>query len=96
MHTSSSGMDLPMKVVDLFGVGVPVAAVRFACVGELVKEGENGVTFETDEELAGTLVRLFDPRKTKELETLKAGAMRETMSRWDDNWDKIAAPVFGL
>jgi beta-1,4-mannosyltransferase len=96
LHTSSSGMDLPMKVVDLFGVGVPVAAVRFACVGELVKEGENGVTFETDEELAGTLVRLFDPRKTKELETLKAGAMRETMSRWDDNWDKIAAPVFGL
>ncbi|KAF8253792.1 hypothetical protein K440DRAFT_144037 [Wilcoxina mikolae CBS 423.85] len=96
LHTSSSGMDLPMKVVDLFGVGVPVAAVRFACVGELVKEGENGVTFETVDDLAGTLVRLFDPRNTKELETLKAGAMRETLERWDDNWDKIAAPVFGL
>jgi len=95
LHTSSSGMDLPMKVVDLFGVGVPVAAVKFASVGELVKDGENGVTFENDEELTNILGRLFDPRK-KELERLKAGAMKETEHRWDENWDKVAAPVFGL
>lgn len=95
LHTSSSGMDLPMKVVDLFGVGVPVAAVRFASVGELVKEGANGVTFETDQQLATAMIRLFDPRY-KELEVLKTGAMKETESRWDENWDKVAAPVFGL
>ncbi|KAI5858999.1 hypothetical protein BZA05DRAFT_346437 [Tricharina praecox] len=96
LHTSSSGMDLPMKVVDLFGVGVPVAAVRFESVGELVKEGENGVTFTTEDELAGVLGRLFDPRRKQELEKLKAGALKETENRWDQNWDKTAAPVFSL
>jgi beta-1,4-mannosyltransferase len=96
LHTSSSGMDLPMKVVDLFGVGVPVAAMRFASVHELVKDGENGVTFGKAAELAAVLSRLFDPRRKRELERLKEGAMKETESRWEENWDKIAAPVFGL
>ncbi|KAL7270464.1 mannosyltransferase [Rhizina undulata] len=95
LHTSSSGVDLPMKVVDLFGTGVPVAAVGFEAVGELVKDGENGVVFEHGDQLGEVLERVFDPA-SKELERLKMGAMRETSSRWDENWDAIAAPVFTL
>lgn len=51
MHSSSSGRDLPMKVVDMFGCGVPVLARGFKAIGELVKDGENGKVWTTGTEL---------------------------------------------
>ncbi|KAI9725420.1 MAG: mannosyltransferase [Chrysothrix sp. TS-e1954] len=60
LHTSSSGLDLPMKVLDMFGAGCPVAGFSgFEAWGELVREGVNGVGFGSSEGLTGILVRLF-------------------------------------
>ncbi|EWC47442.1 hypothetical protein DRE_00410 [Drechslerella stenobrocha 248] len=101
LHTSSSGVDLPMKVVDMFGVGVPVAAVRFEAIGELVRDGDNGVVFDATtsqnelgrgEELGEILGRLFGD--SNELEVLKEGAMKEVGRRWEGEWDSIAKDVF--
>lgn len=95
LHTSSSGVDLPMKIVDLFGCGVPVVAMKFRAVAELVKNGENGLWFEDGKEL-GTIVERLAKRDSKELARLRQGAAREMEHRWDEEWDKVAAPVFGL
>src|SRR5207244_4291556 len=59
MHRSSSGLDLAMKVVDLFGAGTPVCAFNYGeCVREQVCDGETGFLFHSAAELAEILERL--------------------------------------
>ena len=48
MHFSSSGLDLPMKIVDMFSAKLPCIAYRYQSIGELVKENENGLLFDTE------------------------------------------------
>lgn len=95
LHTSSSGVDLPMKVVDMFGAGLPVVGWdRFEAWPELVTEGVNGMGFCSSAELAERLVLLFGDDHT--LETLRAGAQKESSRRWDNEWDPIAGSLLGL
>ncbi|KAH8690027.1 putative beta-1,4-mannosyltransferase [Talaromyces proteolyticus] len=95
LHTSSSGVDLPMKVVDMFGAGLPVVGwSRFEAWPELVTEGVNGRGFGNAEQLAEHLTDLFsNPDK---LQILTEGARKESLRRWDQEWDPIAGKLFGL
>ncbi|CAG8196244.1 unnamed protein product [Penicillium olsonii] len=95
LHTSSSGVDLPMKVVDMFGAGLPVVGWdRFRAWPELVTEGVNGLGFGSSVQLAEHLLELFgDDNK---LENLRRGAQNESRRRWNDEWDPIAGTLFGF
>lgn len=96
LHTSSSGVDLPMKVVDMFGAGLPVVGwSNFEAWPELVTEGVNGLGFTSAHELAECLAKLFQPGD-KQLEILKKGALAESTRRWDEEWDPVAGRLFGL
>lgn len=93
LHYSSSGLDLPMKVLDMFGAGMPVCAVDFACLSELVRDGENGRTFQhrsgtgSGTELADQLHELFsgfpDCSIDGKLAQLRAGVKPGS---WSENW----------
>ncbi|KAI1100446.1 glycosyltransferase family 33 protein [Jackrogersella minutella] len=97
LHMSSSGVDLPMKVVDMFGSGLPVAAYSgYESFEELVKEGVNGCGFETADGLAVILKRLFSEEGSAELRTLCQGAKKESNLRWDEEWDRVLGRVLGV
>jgi beta-1,4-mannosyltransferase len=99
LHFSTSGLDLPMKVVDMFGAGLPVCAVNFHCLNELVKHDVNGLVFSDSAGLAAQLKHLFrgfpgEP-SARELARLRKGVKAFQSSRWQDNWQANAARHFG-
>jgi beta-1,4-mannosyltransferase len=98
LHMSSSGVDLPMKVVDMFGAGLPVAGYcGYESWPELVTEGENGMGFEKPDELVGVLKELFTGGEgQRKLNRLREGAVKEGKRRWDEEWDAVAGRLFGL
>jgi beta-1,4-mannosyltransferase len=95
LHMSSSGLDLPMKVADMFGTGLPVVGWSFEAWPELVKEGINGYGFESSEHLTELLVELLGNDGNK-LSMLRQGALQECNWRWDDEWDKVGGQTFHL
>lgn len=96
LHTSSSGVDLPMKVVDMFGTGLPVAGwSEFEAWPELVTEGINGRGFGSAEELARILEQLC-AGSGGELARLRQGVLEEGKRRWDDEWMPVAGKLFEL
>jgi beta-1,4-mannosyltransferase len=84
-----------MKVLDLFGCQVPVLALNFACLSELVQDGVNGQVFKTSAELAEQLGSLLKPESTLDAKTALAQFSKQLHGRiqWSENWKKNALPV---
>merc|ERR1719469_415193 len=84
-----------MKVVDMYGCGLPVCAVGFDCLSELVQPGKNGMVFAFSSELADQLYDLLRG-STREEGGKKLNQLRQGVAgfeRWDSNWNRHAAPV---
>jgi beta-1,4-mannosyltransferase len=96
LHRSSSGLDIPMKVADLFGAGVPVCALDYgACLAERVRHGDNGLLFSTARQLADVLFDLFEtfPSKQPLLDRLRTGARKSARPTWEEGWAREARPL---
>lgn len=99
LHLSSSGLDLPMKVVDMFGCGLPVCAKSFKCLNELVRPGVNGFIFNDYQELAEQILYWFENfpnnstiNESKQLFFKNLKTFQNV--RWHENWLANAFPTF--
>jgi beta-1,4-mannosyltransferase len=93
LHRSSSGLDIPMKIADLFGAGVPVCALDYgACLAERVRHGDNGLLFSAAGQLADELFELFEsyPSDQQLLERLRSGARKSARPTWEEGWAQEA------
>jgi beta-1,4-mannosyltransferase len=91
LHTSTSGLDLPMKVLDMFGSGMPVVAVSFPTLPELVQHGKNGYIFDADKptELSSRIFQLLAHGKKQAFPPRELVDMRKRageLSGWHPNW----------
>jgi beta-1,4-mannosyltransferase len=99
LHTSSSGLDLPMKIADMQGAGLPVCAFDYGpCLAEMINPGETGLLFKNDKQLTEhicTLSRDFHLENTVLL-PMRAAVEKRRHQTWSDGWAEVAAPLFGL
>ena len=91
LHRSASGVDLPMKICDMFGAGLPVCALDYGrVIRELVRPGENGLLFTGGAELAAQIGAFLDDEALRARLRAGVGASRET---WAEGWRREAREV---
>jgi beta-1,4-mannosyltransferase len=96
LHRSSSGVDLPMKVADMFGAGLPVCAYDYGpCLREMIRPNENGVLFADGAGLADQLHQLLAgfPQASARLDALRQGAQARRAVTWGEGWRAEALPL---
>ncbi len=93
-HRSSSGIDLPMKMIDFLGAGAPACAFDYGeCLREQVVPGGSALLFASGGELAAQLIRLFDgfPADRAPLERLRFANAPVQTGNWFETWNRDAA-----
>jgi beta-1,4-mannosyltransferase len=84
LHASSSGVDLPMKAIDMISAELPVVAYNYTAIGELIEDKKTGILFQSPEELADAIKNFLNGRlncTTPNLET------------WSDQWNRVVGPI---
>jgi beta-1,4-mannosyltransferase len=99
LHRSSSGLDLPMKLADMAGAGLPVCAFDYGpCLSERFRSDHHGLLFKTADQLAAGLRALLGghPNDTSLLDRLRAAIAteREPSASWDEGWEAEARALF--
>ncbi len=97
-HRSSSGVDLPMKIADMMGAGLPVLALNYsACLAEQVRDGETGLLFADADQLASQLYELLrEFPAAPRLKRLRDNVQSLRPLHWEEGWKLEAAPIFAV
>lgn len=93
LHTSTSGLDLPMKVLDMLGAGLVVLASRYYAISELIRHDDNGLLFHGAQDLAENILRLMMNSSDTKLAKLRQNQRQERLSTWHENWDEVVKPL---
>eukprot|EP00834_Sanchytrium_tribonematis_P000966 NODE_20_length_44879_cov_0.624654.p13 type:complete len:405 gc:universal NODE_20_length_44879_cov_0.624654:17188-15974(-) len=91
LHSSSSGLDLPMKIWDMFGCGLPVFALEYRALPELVKKSY-GYTFQDSNSLFQLFVSHLE--NTIEIKRCKETVQRDFVNKkWQSEWNEKVLPL---
>ena len=95
VHRSASGLDIPIKVVDLLGARVPVCALDYgAALSEALDPGRNSLLFKDADQLAERLIELFSGHPNATLAKLQQFVDTGPQPRsWEDDWLATVGPV---
>ena len=96
LHRSASGLDLPMKIADMHGAGLPVCALDYGpCLDEMLRHDDTGLRFADAETLAHQWVALLAafPGATPELDRLRANVDKARGVTWRQGWEAEAREI---
>lgn len=96
LHQSASGLDLPMKLADFRGPGVPAAAFDYSPVlGEVLTNGKEGVTFRDPGDLANLLVSVARRNATADSPLVRSRTWlaAHPAERWEEHCQGAAGPI---
>lgn len=84
LHTSSSGVDLPMKVIDMISAGLPVVAYDYGAIREVMVDDNSRFLFHDGKDLA----RLINDYLSKKLRW-----PRLEIENWHEQWSRVFGSV---
>jgi beta-1,4-mannosyltransferase len=95
LHRSASGLDLPMKIADMQGAGLPVCALDYGpCLDEMLRHDDTGLRFADGAALARQWVELLAAfPATPRLDRLRANVLKVREVSWRAGWDAEAREV---
>ena len=97
LHYSSSGIDLPMKVVDMFSGCLPVASIYYDTIVELVEENKNGFLFKNDKDLCkilkNVIIEYSMTGKCEKIEKFRENLHKDLdKNDWVSQWKQRVIP----
>jgi beta-1,4-mannosyltransferase len=96
LHQSASGFDLPMKLADFRGAGIPACAYDYAPVlSEVLTTGHEGVMFRDPGDLSSLFVAIAhaDLGKVAQFANARTWLAANRPERWEAQWAQLARPV---